>query len=83
MYAGAAVMGYKMFGESIESQFTLNLPQDKVATKIAVWTTVCSCLRWIFLMLSVFIMHMTLFLTKFVYLFFPNFSYQACLFIFP
>ncbi|KAH7537456.1 hypothetical protein FEM48_Zijuj03G0094600 [Ziziphus jujuba var. spinosa] len=64
MYAGAAVMGYKMFGESIESQFTLNLPQDKVATKIAVWTTVCSCLRWIFLMLSVFIMHMTLFLTK-------------------
>ncbi|KAM4094306.1 hypothetical protein ACB094_06G185700 [Castanea mollissima] len=40
LYAGVAVMGYKMFGESIKSQFTLNLPQDLVATKIAVWTTV-------------------------------------------
>ncbi|XP_010517249.1 PREDICTED: vacuolar amino acid transporter 1 [Camelina sativa] len=40
MYAGVAVMGYTMFGESTESQFTLNLPQDLVATKIAVWTTV-------------------------------------------
>ena len=33
-------MGYKMFGESTMSQFTLNLPQDLVASKIAVWTTV-------------------------------------------
>lgn len=33
-------MGYKMFGEDTLSQFTLNLPQDLVATKIAVWTTV-------------------------------------------
>ncbi|CAD5320816.1 unnamed protein product [Arabidopsis thaliana] len=40
MYAGVAVMGYTMFGESTESQFTLNLPQDLIATKIAVWTTV-------------------------------------------
>ncbi|XP_030928785.1 amino acid transporter AVT1C [Quercus lobata] len=40
LYAGVAVMGYKMFGDSIQSQFTLNLPQDLVATKIAVWTTV-------------------------------------------
>ncbi|KAF3434003.1 hypothetical protein FNV43_RR25106 [Rhamnella rubrinervis] len=39
MYAGVAIMGYTMFGESIESQFTLNLPQDLIATKIAVWTT--------------------------------------------
>lgn len=30
-----------MFGESIESQFTLNLPHQFVASKIAVWTTVC------------------------------------------
>ncbi|KAF5467081.1 hypothetical protein F2P56_016943 [Juglans regia] len=40
MYAGVAVLGYKMFGESIQSQFTLNMPQGLVATKIAVWTTV-------------------------------------------
>lgn len=29
-----------MFGDSTESQFTLNLPSNLVASKIAVWTTV-------------------------------------------
>ncbi|KAL2227719.1 UNVERIFIED_CONTAM: Amino acid transporter AVT1C [Sesamum indicum] len=40
LYAGAAALGYTMFGETTQSQFTLNLPKDLVASKIAVWTTV-------------------------------------------
>lgn len=40
MCGGAAVFGYLMFGESTESQFTLNLPQNLIASKVAVWTTV-------------------------------------------
>ncbi|KAJ8766075.1 hypothetical protein K2173_020591 [Erythroxylum novogranatense] len=42
MYAGVAFMGYSMFGESTESQYTLNLPQNLVASKIAVWMTIIS-----------------------------------------
>ncbi|RWR91607.1 vacuolar amino acid transporter 1-like protein [Cinnamomum micranthum f. kanehirae] len=40
MYAGVAVMGYTMFGEFTKSQFTLNMPKNLVASKIAVWTTI-------------------------------------------
>ncbi|PIA26835.1 hypothetical protein AQUCO_08700013v1 [Aquilegia coerulea] len=40
LYAGVAIMGYAMFGETALSQFTLNMPQNLVASKIAVWTTV-------------------------------------------
>ncbi|KAL5715809.1 Amino acid transporter avt1c [Ranunculus cassubicifolius] len=40
LYAGAAVMGYAMFADAALSQFTLNMPQNLVASKIAVWTTV-------------------------------------------
>jgi len=40
LFAGAAVMGYKMFGEATESQFTLNLPDNSLISKVAVWTTV-------------------------------------------
>ncbi|XP_071734579.1 amino acid transporter AVT1C-like [Rutidosis leptorrhynchoides] len=40
LYAVVAVMGYLMFGETTESQFTLNLPTNLVASNIAVWTTV-------------------------------------------
>ncbi|KAF0919990.1 hypothetical protein E2562_032446 [Oryza meyeriana var. granulata] len=42
LFAGAAVMGYKMFGESTESQFTLNLPENLVVSKVAIWTTVAN-----------------------------------------
>ncbi|CAN6195076.1 unnamed protein product [Urochloa humidicola] len=42
LYAGTAVMGYKMFGEATESQFTLNLPDSSVVSKVAVWTTVAN-----------------------------------------
>lgn len=42
LFAGAAVMGYKMFGEATQSQFTLNLPENLVVSKIAVWTTVAN-----------------------------------------
>ncbi|KAE8670677.1 putative NBS type disease resistance protein [Hibiscus syriacus] len=31
LYAGTAIVGYKMFGEAAESQFTLNMPKDLIA----------------------------------------------------
>lgn len=40
MYGGMAVMGFTMFGDETESQITLNLPKNLVASKIALWTTV-------------------------------------------
>ncbi|KAL9275270.1 Amino acid transporter AVT1C-like protein [Drosera capensis] len=40
LYASVAFFGYRMFGETTLSQFTLNMPNDLVATKVAVWTTV-------------------------------------------
>ncbi|KAI3730992.1 hypothetical protein L1987_62174 [Smallanthus sonchifolius] len=40
LYAGVAIMGYMMFGELTESQFTLNLPSNFLTSKIAVWATV-------------------------------------------
>ncbi|CAA7036599.1 unnamed protein product [Microthlaspi erraticum] len=37
-YIGIAVCGYTMFGDDIQSQFTLNLPQQFTSSKIAIWT---------------------------------------------
>lgn len=38
-YASMAIIGYLMFGPEIQSQITLNLPTNKIASKIAIYTT--------------------------------------------
>lgn len=40
VYAGVAVSGFLMFGESTMSQFTLNMPQQYIPSKIAIWMTI-------------------------------------------
>ncbi|KAJ0244078.1 Amino acid transporter AVT1D [Hirschfeldia incana] len=40
LYIAIAVCGYTMFGEALESQFTLNMPKHFLPSKIAVWTAV-------------------------------------------
>ncbi|OIV98631.1 hypothetical protein TanjilG_12754 [Lupinus angustifolius] len=42
MYTGVAAMGYLTFGDAVESQFTLNMPQELYASKIAAWTTIAT-----------------------------------------
>ncbi|XP_006287705.2 amino acid transporter AVT1J [Capsella rubella] len=39
IYASVAVLGYLMYGSNVESQITLNLPTDKLSSKVAIWTT--------------------------------------------
>ncbi|CAN8269524.1 unnamed protein product [Cochlearia groenlandica] len=39
-YIAVAICGYSMFGEAIQSQFTLNMPRQFTSSKIAVWTAV-------------------------------------------
>ncbi|CAA0400145.1 unnamed protein product [Arabidopsis thaliana] len=39
-YIAVAVCGFTMFGDAIQSQFTLNMPPHFTSSKIAVWTVV-------------------------------------------
>lgn len=38
-YVAMAILGYLMFGPSVESQITLNLPVGKLSSRIAIYTT--------------------------------------------
>ncbi|KAJ7961395.1 Vacuolar amino acid transporter 1 [Quillaja saponaria] len=40
MYIGIAVTGFLIFGDSVKSQYTLNMPKELPASGIAAWTTV-------------------------------------------
>ncbi|CAJ2645327.1 unnamed protein product [Trifolium pratense] len=40
IYGTVAVLGYRMFGDHLKSQITLNLPTNTISTKIAIYTTV-------------------------------------------
>ncbi|XP_021620960.1 amino acid transporter AVT1D isoform X2 [Manihot esculenta] len=40
MYTAVAISGFLIFGDSIKSQFTLNMPVQLTASKLAVWTAV-------------------------------------------
>ncbi|KAK7395265.1 hypothetical protein VNO78_15816 [Psophocarpus tetragonolobus] len=40
MYTSVGIMGYLTFGDSVASQFTLNMPKELYASEIATWTTV-------------------------------------------
>ncbi|KAL8258618.1 hypothetical protein R6Q59_026571 [Mikania micrantha] len=39
-YTAVGVYGYMMFGDSVKSQFTLNMPTHYVTSKVAAWTVV-------------------------------------------
>ncbi|GAB2221823.1 hypothetical protein Droror1_Dr00013013 [Drosera rotundifolia] len=38
-YLGMAVSGYLMYGDNVDTQITLNLPTNSVATQVAIYTT--------------------------------------------
>ncbi|XP_076926416.1 amino acid transporter AVT1I-like [Bidens hawaiensis] len=39
IYSSMAVVGYLMFGSQVESQITLNLPTNKISSRVAICTT--------------------------------------------
>ncbi|XP_021865728.1 amino acid transporter AVT1I isoform X2 [Spinacia oleracea] len=51
-YASMAIIGYLMYGSKVESQITLNLPTDKLSSKIAIYTTLVNPLSKYALMLE-------------------------------
>ncbi|XP_057769501.1 amino acid transporter AVT1I-like [Salvia miltiorrhiza] len=51
-YASMAVLGYMMFGSSVQSQVTLNLPTNKISSKVAIYTTLVNPLAKYALMVS-------------------------------
>ncbi|KAL2898562.1 Amino acid transporter AVT1I [Bienertia sinuspersici] len=51
-YAAMAVLGYSMFGSNVNSQITLNLPTQKLASQIAIYTTLVTPLAKYALMLK-------------------------------
>ncbi|WVZ85955.1 hypothetical protein U9M48_032810 [Paspalum notatum var. saurae] len=38
-YASMAIIGYLMYGDDVKSQVTLNLPEGKLSSKLAIYTT--------------------------------------------
>ncbi|KAK4490704.1 hypothetical protein RD792_001403 [Penstemon davidsonii] len=38
-YASMAILGYLMFGSKVQSQITLNLPTNKISSRVAIYTT--------------------------------------------
>nr|CAB3487279.1 unnamed protein product [Digitaria exilis] len=38
-YGSMAILGYLMYGDDVQSQVTLNLPEGKISSKLAIYTT--------------------------------------------
>lgn len=51
-YASIAIFGYQMFGTNLDPEITLNLPINKLSSKIAIYTTLVSPLSKYALMLE-------------------------------
>ncbi|KAG8384696.1 hypothetical protein BUALT_Bualt04G0144800 [Buddleja alternifolia] len=51
-YASMAILGYLMFGSKVQSQITLNLPINKISSKVAIYTTLVNPLAKYALMVT-------------------------------